>query len=448
MGEHPRHRRSTKRRGENVSAQNDSSDAEDSGTNADVWATLLTDPEINESGGEETNDGVDFARYWAMYLLVALERAKQNDYALLFEYIQDVALLDSADAPSSAALFQLKKRDRKDWSIASLCKRVDVDTVDNTQPAVGSKGQAELFASTDAEHEQHPPVAPNKSKRRGTTRLRGQSPLGKLYLGVAKLPPTVEAIGAFVSNAPLSAKLPSGSAPPLHSSLRFDSLCDSDTADISARLRKELGLQGLSHMPKLAFEHTKLQPSTMRETVRGALGELLVDELNLPDTSGQLVSKLLDSFSRLGGKKRILSSLQDIVSEKGFTKKAFSRLLESASTASDFGVEIEKMVSDLKGEGMPPKEANRIADAARRIAIRFIHMPEQRDTLCWQEALRFARSADATNETYRAMLEISCGQLSSLLDSRGAGDISSTDIKAVALLANIHVKNESQTPSA
>ena len=125
----------------------------------------------------------------------------------------------------------------------------------------------------------------------------------------------------------------------------------------------------------------------------------------------------------------------------------FSRLLESASHAGDFGEQIDEMISDLKREGLAPKKANKIADAARRIAIRFVRAPEQRDVMCWQDALRFARVADTTTDSYLAMLDLTERQLTTFLASGSPGSVSSTDTRAVALLANIHVRNESQTTS-
>jgi hypothetical protein len=429
-----------------VNTRDDSADSEDSVTGGDAWTALLGDPEINERGGEDNNDGVDFARYWAMYLLVALERAKRNDYALLFEYLQDVALLDDSQTPSSVALYQLKKRDRNDWSIASLCRQAKEG--DSGAGRENGKGQMGLFGSeSDAESTQLPEVA-KKRARRNPAALRGQSPLGKLYLSVAKVPAHIEATGVFVSNAPFNARLADGATPSLHSTISLDVLSTTGVVDITARLQKELGLTVLSHLPKLKYEHTKLHPATMRETVRGAVGELLVNELGLPDSSGQLVARLLDAFSRLGGKKKALSSLRELIAEKGFTKEAFTRLLESASNASDFGAEIENMISDLKSEGMPPKEANKIADAARRVAIRFVRVPDDRDTLCWLDALRFARHADATADTYREMLDLTYNELSTFLAAGDKGNVPAMDLKAVALLANIHVKHESQASCA
>ncbi|WP_322034420.1 dsDNA nuclease domain-containing protein [Burkholderia sp. BCC1970] len=138
------------------------------------------------------NDGVDFARYWAMYLLVALERAKQDDYAVLFEYIQDVALFDSSCRPTTAHLFQLKKRDRREWSIASICKRPDATDENLDVPDKSTTQlQFDMFESRAAEHSAGPKAQLSKRTKK-TKKLKGQSPLGKLYLSVAKLPSTVE----------------------------------------------------------------------------------------------------------------------------------------------------------------------------------------------------------------------------------------------------------------
>jgi len=414
----------------------------------DEWSALLSDADIEESGGEHNNDGVDFARYWAMYLLVALERAKHDDYAVLFEYIQDVALFNSPSKPTTAHLFQLKKKDRREWSIASLCRRPET-TDDNTDVPADNTAQVQfdMFEPIAGECQAHSKTqAPKRTKK--TKKLKGQSPLGKLYLSVAKLPPTVEARGTFVSNAPLSATVMDGGSPTLHSTLRLDALCEADTDNIRSRLTKELGLENLTYLSKLSFDHTKLHPATMRETVRGALGQLLVDELRLPDTSGQLVTKLFEAFSKLGGRKHLLSSLEDIVNEKGFTKEAFGKLLQAASTATDFGANIDAIIADLKLEGLPPIEANRLKVSARRIAIRFVNAPAERDTLRWYEAVASASRIKEGASTYRDMLNMISTDIAALLNVDGRVSISSTEVRALALLATIHVENELATPSA
>ncbi|WP_414158660.1 dsDNA nuclease domain-containing protein [Pseudomonas sp. BNK-45] len=89
----------------------------------DRWSAILNDPEINEIGGENNNEGVDYARYWAMALLVEMETKKTPDYVLLFEYLQDVAVLDKAEMPTAATLYQVKKKNKGNWSKSALTKK-------------------------------------------------------------------------------------------------------------------------------------------------------------------------------------------------------------------------------------------------------------------------------------------------------------------------------------
>jgi hypothetical protein len=77
-----------------------------------------------------------------------------------------------------------------------------------------------------------------------------------------------------------------------------------------------------------------------------------------------------------------------------------------------------------------------------------VRVPDDRDTLCWLDALRFARRADATTCTYREMLDLTYNELSTLIAAGDRGYVPAADLKAVALLANIHVKHESPASGA
>ncbi|EWS52758.1 hypothetical protein X551_04457 [Methylibium sp. T29] len=73
-------------------------------THSDRWAGLLADPDVREVGGEHTNEGIDYARFLAMALIVEMERQSLQDYALLFEYLQDIAILNSSTNPTRVTL--------------------------------------------------------------------------------------------------------------------------------------------------------------------------------------------------------------------------------------------------------------------------------------------------------------------------------------------------------
>ena len=59
--------------------------------------------------------------------MFSLEEQNVPDFLFLFEAIQDIAILDSEEAPTTVRLHQIKKRDRGEWSWAGLTKRHEPD---------------------------------------------------------------------------------------------------------------------------------------------------------------------------------------------------------------------------------------------------------------------------------------------------------------------------------
>lgn len=78
----------------------------------------LNDSLTKERGGRHGGKGHEFQRYWALCHLLKLD-LEQDDYLLLIEFIEDVAVLDTAVTPTKLNLFQIKKKGR--------CSRSQVD---------------------------------------------------------------------------------------------------------------------------------------------------------------------------------------------------------------------------------------------------------------------------------------------------------------------------------
>src|ERR1700727_1176194 len=91
------------------------------GTLTDAILTAANStPEHFESGEGHGQKGVDFQRYWAIARLFELESSNASDYLLLFEAIQDIAEMNSEQSPSSMRVYQVKKKDRGEWSWSAL----------------------------------------------------------------------------------------------------------------------------------------------------------------------------------------------------------------------------------------------------------------------------------------------------------------------------------------
>lgn len=70
---------------------------------------LANDKSFSETGGAHNQKGVEFQRNWALVRMFELEAVQPSDFLFLFEAIQDVALFDSAQAPTDVKIFQVKE---------------------------------------------------------------------------------------------------------------------------------------------------------------------------------------------------------------------------------------------------------------------------------------------------------------------------------------------------
>lgn len=101
---------------------------------------LLRDLPGDESGGRSATLGFSFQQWWAT--LSAVERLEtQQDFAILSEFKEDVAILDSAEAPSSVEFCQVKKSERSGaWSLEELQRKgTKLKSGDGHEPSILAK---------------------------------------------------------------------------------------------------------------------------------------------------------------------------------------------------------------------------------------------------------------------------------------------------------------------
>lgn len=82
----------------------------------------LNDSLTKERGGRHGGKGHEFQRYWALCHLLKTD-LERDDYVMLVEFIEDVAVLDAEMAPSSLDLYQIKKKEGgSKWTKTTLSK--------------------------------------------------------------------------------------------------------------------------------------------------------------------------------------------------------------------------------------------------------------------------------------------------------------------------------------
>ncbi|MBL8597788.1 MAG: DUF4297 domain-containing protein [Devosia sp.] len=83
--------------------------------------TLLTVPQ-REDGGRTAYDRFEYQTAWGISKLLDLHIAGKN-YAVGFEFQDDIISLDDAHSPSKAVFYQVKTKETGDWSFAKITAR-------------------------------------------------------------------------------------------------------------------------------------------------------------------------------------------------------------------------------------------------------------------------------------------------------------------------------------
>jgi hypothetical protein len=375
--------------------------------------SFLSDKEVSETGGSHADVGVDFCRYWAISAVLALEEAGAQDYAIIFQYLQDVMVIESATAPTKAELYQVKKKDKGLWRRSELCRR------SRTKSKLGN--------------------------RRGT--LKGRSILGKLYLAVEKVSPNLTVKGTFLSNAPCDVKTSTGECVPSHARTSIAELLGAERDQIESKIAKELGRnRPLEHLKALHIEQTRVPPGAMRECVQGMADDFLArNHPQASNISGRMVERMLQAFSNASGLRPGLESLDDIIRWKGYTRRQFTCLLAELFKIRPFLDDLDSALSGLKSEGMAPRLADQLRREAVRIKTVMMRQPETQQEYQWSAAIGAARSNQHCG-SYSRWLQATSRAIQEEARKTGGRVLRDDDCAAVALLAMNHVDEEPATP--
>ncbi|WDF75230.1 dsDNA nuclease domain-containing protein [Novosphingobium sp. KACC 22771] len=139
---------------------------------------LVSSPQ-RERGGQIAQERFDYQAFWGMMLLFRQHEAAGN-YAVIFEFHDDLAVVDDPEAPAQIRFFQVKTKDKGSWSLADLMRRKELKDKKKDKKQNISGGQAD-------EPEQPKRYAP--------------SILGKMFHNIDQFGQRVSAV-TFVSNAP------------------------------------------------------------------------------------------------------------------------------------------------------------------------------------------------------------------------------------------------------
>jgi hypothetical protein len=377
-------------------------------TIGDRWALLNSAHGIAESGGEENNTATDFSRFWAVALLIQELESDNRDYVLVFEFLQDVAVLFGDQAPTKAILYQIKKKQRNSWNKSSLLGRRSGES-----KAEGKKSSKKLL---------------------------GESPLGKLYVCVKAASDLVGTEGVFLSDGPFELRTKGEELLHLHSKTRIDELSLADEFRIRQSLAKELKDSALEQVGSMQLQQCRITPGAMREYAEGVIARHLNERFpGKPNVSGRVLEKLLFEFSQKSGNKPTCATFAEIIHHKGFTRQQFNNLLLQMVPTRSWEDRLDTLIADLKANGADPRSAERWRRQAQTLNIRLVGSPKVAQSYGWESAIQIAHSSAAP---YLELLN----QISEFIRKEqtrsGRKPLSNDERYATGIVAILHVENE------
>lgn len=296
--------------------------------------------DLAEVGGGHGGKGAEFQRHWALMRMFELEESGQSDFLLLFEAIQDVAVMDSCDAPTSVCVYQIKKKDRNEWSWSALTSL-------------------------------HEP--PDPSKTLGGTKAKPlssvrDSPIGKLYAAVSAFT-ELKSAGRFVSNAGCNLDLSDGTNAATSLPTALSSLAPNHAQMLSNALATlHAGGAAVPDLSRIHLERVVLSVDDPGTHIVGMVHKFL--ERRSPRHVGQarsLVDALLVATGRLSARTDACKSFIELRQQRGFSKKDLANALGQLETIPDYLHHLETWLHQLSSEGVGFREVTSIRSAAASI---------------------------------------------------------------------------------
>ena len=311
----------------------------------DEVVLALADPDTSESGGAHNQKGIEFQKNWAIVKMFALKDKGAIDFLFLFEAVQDVAILNSSIAPTSIEVVQVKKKDRAEWTWASLTNL-------------------------------HLPEDPSKKKKGKIQKAKplggiADSPLGKLFASLASFK-ALESSGRFVSNAGCNLLLSSGANAATSLPVAISELPSHFTVLIRTALESvQKPGSPKADLSKLLLEKVDVPVDDAQTYAIGIVHKYL-DKVS-PLHSGQarsFVESLLAKLGPLGAKTAKATTIEEMKSRHGFSMEQLNAALGDLQQIPDIEFHLKLWVEQLAKEGLLFWEVSQIRAAATGIIRR------------------------------------------------------------------------------
>lgn len=286
-----------------------------------VMDELFRDHKGDEMGGQHAIRGFSF-QVWLAVLEALRAHAKPDDYAVVLEWQQDIAVLNSSSQPSALRFVQIKKNESTlNWTFARL-----IAPDGSTEEAVNDSSPVQVAEPALGDSK------PASRKSKGTKKPK-PSILAKLYKHRRRFKGLAQSKLQFTSNAPFEVPDEAGGSVKLHH-VELHELPPQARGDIERRLREQLELPLGEQIDLSDFELlvTDCSLSEPHKTVAGEFLEMqMTSDFQMSARGAMMGVLIVASYVNLrAGKGRFARTLPELL-QRGVTRQQVGMWLSAAN---------------------------------------------------------------------------------------------------------------------
>lgn len=293
-----------------------------------IESILSSEP--REESGSKTSRKYSFQHNLSLYLLLK-KHNQANDYVYLFDYHDDLMVLDSSNDPNNIDFYQMKSKDTGTWNIGLLTKRDK----------------------------------------------KSYSILGKLYFNKIKFPLHTKTLN-FISNAPFNFKLTDGKIDSkTKTTIQASDLNDVNLSACTTAICNEHKITTCTDFKDITNFHVTVLSNKDCEThCLGELSNLLHSinpnhNINPKLAYDQVIGEVRRKTNTTVG-DRSIENIYDLIELKGITKAKFLEFLEKAGLYRSVDDDWRAISNMLISNNIGPLELKKYHMAYRDVEIKLI----------------------------------------------------------------------------
>ncbi|MDY3538379.1 dsDNA nuclease domain-containing protein [Riemerella anatipestifer] len=281
-----------------------------------------------ENAGSIASNRFDFQKNWAICKLIEL-LSNNSDFLLAFEYHEDIVILDSSDSPCSIDFFQVKTKDKGNYTLNELLKKKK-----------------------------------NKSDD-------GNSILGKLITNKLNFDNETKTLN-LVTNTRF--KLSSSQDSKMY--FCCNELSDIEKEEIEKQLKSEIGSGWLSDFLNIIFFHSsELTIEHHNEITKDRLNKL-IENLYSSDVKynpSLAYRTIFDEVNRRNNLEKPINNFEELIKYKAISKQDFEKMLKIVvSEPNRLDTLKNRIFNSLDSSGISIFQRKKFVEAWKDVEVQYL----------------------------------------------------------------------------